>query len=69
MSKAWDTAVIKADANHPDKGRAGVVISVERNPLDGTDKVLTIRLDELPDGSPVKVVNATPEDVIIHNVN
>lgn len=68
MSKAWDTAVIKDDANHPDKGRAGSVISVERN-LDGTDKVLTIRLDELPDGSPVKVVNATPDQVTIHNVN
>ncbi|WP_176034663.1 hypothetical protein [Burkholderia multivorans] len=68
MSKAWDTAVIKADANHPDKGRAGVVQDVQRNP-DGTDKVLTIRLDALPDGSPAKVVNASPEDVIIHNVN
>ncbi|WP_431825278.1 hypothetical protein [Burkholderia sp. F1] len=68
MSKAWDTAVIKADANHPDAGRAGVVQNVERNP-DGTDKVLSIRLDETADGKPVKVVNATPDQVNIHNVN
>ncbi|WP_284894795.1 hypothetical protein [Burkholderia sp. lyk4-R2A-23] len=68
MSKAWDTAVIKADANHPHKGRAGVVQAVERN-LDGTDKVLTIRLDELADGSPAVVVTASADDVIIHNVN
>ncbi|HDR9355050.1 TPA: hypothetical protein QDB44_000886 [Burkholderia vietnamiensis] len=68
MSKAWDTAVIKADSNHPDAGRAGVVQDVQRNP-DGTDKVLTIRLDETTDGKPVKIVNATPDDVTIHNVN
>lgn len=67
MSKAWDTAVIKADANHPEKGRAGVVQAVEAN-LDGTDKVLTIRLDETADGKPAKVVNALPADCDIKPV-
>lgn len=68
MSKAWDTAIIKDDSNHPDAGRAGSVTAVERNP-DGTDKVLTIRLTETGDGKPVKVVNATPDQVTIYNVN
>ncbi|HDR9314038.1 TPA: hypothetical protein QDB16_000477 [Burkholderia vietnamiensis] len=68
MSKAWDTAIIKADANHPDAGRAGVVIMVERN-LDGTDKVLTITLDSTADGKPVKTVNAGADQVTVHNVN
>ncbi|EMN5130718.1 hypothetical protein RVV79_003845 [Burkholderia contaminans] len=69
MSKAWDTAVIKADSKHPHAGRAGVVQAVERNPIDGTDRALTIRLDETADGKPAIVVNAVPDDVTIHNVN
>ncbi|RQQ65556.1 hypothetical protein [Burkholderia stagnalis] len=68
MSKAWDAALIKADSNHPDKGRAGLVVDVERN-QDGTDKVLTIRLDELPDGSPAKIAHANAEEVTIIGVN
>ncbi|PMS38483.1 hypothetical protein [Trinickia symbiotica] len=61
--KAWDTAIIKADSNHAQKGRAGVVQAV--NEQDGK---VTIRLDETADGKLAKVVDADIADVDVKHV-
>jgi hypothetical protein len=63
MAKAWDTAVIKADSNHAQKGRAGVVQAVD----EAAGKV-TIRLDETADGKPAQVVEAALADCDIKHV-
>lgn len=63
MAKAWDTAIIKADSNNADKGRAGVIQAVDEE----AGKV-TIRLDETADGKPAKVVDAAIADIDVKHV-
>jgi hypothetical protein len=63
MAKAWDTAIIKADSNDANKGRAGVVQAVDE--AAGT---VTIRLDETADGKEAKVVVSKLADVDIKYV-
>lgn len=60
--KAWDTAIIKVDSNHAEKGRAGVVQAVDEE----AGKV-TIRLDEIADKA-AKVVEAAIADVDVKHV-
>lgn len=61
--QAWDAVLIKADSNHPKKGRAGVVQAVEIDRMTGEPKTLTIRLDETAKGDTVEVVTADAKDV------
>jgi hypothetical protein len=51
----WDSVLIKADSQHPDKGRAGIVQAV-------TGDGLSIRLDA-DAVNPVKYATAHVEDV------
>lgn len=62
MAKAWDTAIIKADSNHAEKGRAGVVQFVD----EAAGKV-TILLDQIEDKA-AKVVEAALADCDIKHV-
>lgn len=62
--QAWDQAMIKADSNHPKKGRAGVVQAVKLNRATGEVLGVTIRLDETAKGEQPEVVDADIADVI-----
>lgn len=61
--KAWDTAVIKIDSNDKNKGRAGVVQSVDE--AGGT---VTLLLDQTPDGKPQEVATSKATDVNVYPV-
>lgn len=61
--QAWDAVLIKAESNHPKKGRAGVVQSVDLNRITGEVNTVTIRLDETAKGETVEVVTADAKDV------
>ncbi|CAB3726088.1 hypothetical protein [Paraburkholderia rhynchosiae] len=55
----WDSVLIKADTNNPDKGRAGVVQAVDNT---ADPKTVTIRLDADAVNA-VKVVTVNQSDV------
>lgn len=61
--KAWDTVVIKADSNDANKGRAGVVQS-----LDDSAGTVTVLLDQTADGKPQVVATSKQSDVTVFHV-
>jgi hypothetical protein len=61
--KAWDTVVIKADSNDANKGRAGVVQSV-----DDAAGTVTVLLDATQDGKAQAVATSKQSDVTVYPV-
>jgi hypothetical protein len=53
----WDNVLIKADSQHPDKGRAGVIQLADRDA-----QSYTIRLDA-DASNPVKIATAHADDL------
>jgi hypothetical protein len=62
--QVWDQAQIKAESNHPKKGRAGVVQSVEVNRGTGEVLSVTLKLDHTEQGDDYELVKADIKDVI-----